>query len=75
LYSIRRNIEDIVNRVDEIAPAALELEEKRKIEQEETLHRSNLWDDLNHSVESLSALADSANVVERLKDLQYKVQC
>jgi phosphoenolpyruvate carboxylase len=75
LYSIRRNIEDIVNRVNEVAPAALELEEKRKIEQEETLHRSNLWDDLNHSAESLSALADSANAVERLKDLQYKVQC
>jgi hypothetical protein len=64
-----------VSRVDEVAPAALKLEEERKIEQEETLHRINLWDDLNHSVESLSALTDAAKVVERLKDLQYKVLC
>ncbi|KAJ4772558.1 Peptide chain release factor 2 [Rhynchospora pubera] len=74
LDSIRRNIEEIVSRVVEVAPAALRLEEERRIEQEEMLYRSNLWDNLDISDESLSALADAAKMVESLKDIQYKAE-
>ncbi|KAF3336772.1 peptide chain release factor 1-like [Carex littledalei] len=74
LGSLRRNIEEIVSRVDEVAPAALKLEQERKIEQEKMLHGSNLWDNLNISDDPLSALADAAKVVESLRDLQYKAE-
>lgn len=64
-----------MSRVDDAAPEALKFEQERKIKQEEMLYQSNLWDDLNISDNSLSALADTAKVVESLRDLQYKVLC
>ncbi|KAJ3676210.1 hypothetical protein LUZ60_003622 [Juncus effusus] len=74
LYSLRRNIEEIVGRVEEITPAALEFEEERKIKQEEIMKRSNLWDDLSGSDASLTDLADTSKVVDILKDLQYQAE-
>ena len=56
-----------------LAPAALELEESRRIRQEEMIQKYNLWDDVTKSNEILVKLADSSKVVDALKDLTYKV--
>lgn len=56
-----------------LAPTALEVEEAKRIKQEEMIHEYNLWDDLAKSNEILVKLADSAKVVDALKDLKYKV--
>lgn len=72
---MKKKIEDAVSRAEMIAPTALELEEARRIRQEEVLHEYNLWDDLTRSNESLAALADAIKVVDDLKDLRYKVLC
>ncbi|XP_058080061.1 peptide chain release factor PrfB3, chloroplastic [Magnolia sinica] len=74
LFSLRRKIEDAVVRAEMMTPMALELEEARKIEQEETIRKYNLWDDLAKSNESLIALADTTKVVDALKDLKYKTE-
>ncbi|XP_020087472.1 peptide chain release factor PrfB3, chloroplastic isoform X2 [Ananas comosus] len=74
LYSLKKKIEDAVSRAEMIAPTALELEEARRIRQEEVLHEYNLWDDLTRSNESLAALADAIKVVDDLKDLRYKAE-
>lgn len=58
-----------------LAPAALELEEARRIRQEEMIRKYNLWDDVIKSNEILVKLADSSKVVDTLKDLTYKVMC
>lgn len=72
---MKKNIEDTVLRAESLAPTALELEEARKIEQEEMIRGYNLWDDPTKSNEILVKLADSAKVVDALKDLKYKVIC
>lgn len=72
---MRKKIEDAVVRAEMMAPAALELEELRQIEQEEMIRKYDLWDDLAKSNEFLVALADTAKVVDALKDLKYKVLC
>ncbi|XP_054784679.1 peptide chain release factor PrfB3, chloroplastic isoform X2 [Prosopis cineraria] len=74
LFSLRRKIEDAVLRAEMFAPMALEMEEARWIEQEEMIRNYNLWDDLNKSNDILVRLADSAKVVDALKDLKYKVE-
>lgn len=56
-----------------LGPTALELEESRRIEHEELIRECNLWDDPAKSNEILMKLADSAKVVDALKDLAYKV--
>lgn len=55
------------------APIALEMEEARWIKQEEMIRNYNLWDDLTKSNDILVKLADTAKVVDSLKDLKYKV--
>ncbi|XXG50506.1 hypothetical protein AAC387_Pa02g4505 [Persea americana] len=74
LFSLRKKIEDAVVRAEMMAPAALELEELRQIEQEEMIRKYDLWDDLAKSNEFLVALADTTKVVDALKDLKYKAE-
>lgn len=75
MFSLKKKIEDSVNRAEMVAPAALEVEEAKRIRQEEMIHEYDLWDDLAKSNEILVELADSAKVVDALKDLKYKVTC
>ena len=58
-----------------LAPTALELEEAKRIKQEEMIRDYDLWDDPAKSNEILVKLADSVKVVDALKDLKYKVMC
>ncbi|TXG70289.1 hypothetical protein EZV62_005224 [Acer yangbiense] len=74
LFSLKRKIEDAVLRAEMLAPPALELEEARRIKQEEMIHDHDLWDDPAKSNEILIKLADSEKVVDALKDLQYKAE-
>ncbi|CAJ2673313.1 unnamed protein product [Trifolium pratense] len=74
LYSLRRKIEDAVIRADVYASAALEIEEASWIKQEEMVRDSDLWDDPTKSNDILVKLANSAKVVDSLKDLKYKVE-
>ncbi|KAK3135738.1 hypothetical protein QOZ80_5BG0422810 [Eleusine coracana subsp. coracana] len=74
MYSLRKRIEDAVVHVETTASSALELEEARKIKQEEVLRRRNLWDNPAKSHETLSDLADAIRVVDHLKDLRYKAE-
>ncbi|TVU19140.1 hypothetical protein EJB05_35275, partial [Eragrostis curvula] len=74
LYSLRKRIEDTVVRVETTASSALELEEARRIKQEEVLRQRNLWDNPAKSHETLSDLADAIRVVDHLKDLCYKAE-
>jgi anion-transporting ArsA/GET3 family ATPase len=71
---LKKRIEDAVVRVETTASSALELEEARRIKQEEVLRNRNLWDNPAKSHETLSALADAIRVVDHLKDLRFKVQ-
>lgn len=75
LFSLKKKIEDAVVRAEMLAPMALELEEARRNKQEAIIRDYNLWDDPAKSNEILTNLADSAKVVDALKDLTYKVMC
>lgn len=55
------------------ASTALEMEEASWIKQEEMMRDSDLWDDPTKSNDILVKLANSAKVVDSLKDLRYKV--
>lgn len=70
---MKQKIQDAVLRAEMLAPTALELEETRRIEQEEMIREYDLWDDPIKSNEILAKLASSAKVVDALKDLRYKV--
>ncbi|XP_057982664.1 peptide chain release factor PrfB3, chloroplastic [Malania oleifera] len=74
LFSLRKKIEDAVSRAEMFAPTALELEEARRIKQEEVIREINLWDDPDKSNEILAELADSAKLVDALKDVTYKAE-
>ncbi|KAL5067151.1 hypothetical protein RYX36_018038 [Vicia faba] len=74
LFSLRRKIEDAVNRAEMYASTALEMEEASWIKQEEMVRDSDLWDDPTKSNDILVKLANSAKVVDSLKDLRYKVE-
>lgn len=73
LFSLRRKIEDTVIRAELYASSALEMEEASWIKQEEMVRDSDLWDDPTKSNDILVKLANSAKVVDSLKDLRYKV--
>ncbi|OMO68246.1 Peptide chain release factor class I/class II [Corchorus capsularis] len=73
LFSLKKKIEDVILRAEMLAPT-LELEEARRIQQEEMIRDYNLWDDPAKSNEILVNLADSAKVVDALKDLKYKAE-
>ncbi|EXB93962.1 Peptide chain release factor 2 [Morus notabilis] len=74
LFALKRKIEDAVLRAELLAPVALEVEEARRNKQEEMIRAYDLWDDPAKSNEILAKLADSAKVVDALKDLTYKVE-
>ncbi|KAK6232133.1 Peptide chain release factor class I - like 4 [Theobroma cacao] len=74
LFSLKKKIEDIILRAEMLAPTALELEEARRIKQEQMIRDYNLWDDPVKSNEILVKLADSAKMVDALKDLKYKAE-
>lgn len=73
MFSLRKRIEDSVLRAEMLGPTALELEEAKHINQEEVIRDYDLWDDLGKSNDILIKLADSAKVVDTLRDLKYKV--
>lgn len=73
MFSLRKRIEDSVLRAEMLGPTALELEEAKHVNQEEVIRDYDLWDDLGKSNEILVKLADSAKVVDTLRDLKYKV--
>lgn len=73
-FSLKKKIEDAVLRAEMSAPTALELEEVRRIKQEEIMRGCNLWDDPAKSNEILGRFADSAKAIDALKDLKYKVK-
>lgn len=75
LFSLKKKIEDAVVRAEMLAPTALELEEASQNKQEAIIRGYNLWDDPAKSNELLTNLADTAKVVDALKDLTYKVMC
>ncbi|XP_039129394.1 LOW QUALITY PROTEIN: peptide chain release factor PrfB3, chloroplastic [Dioscorea cayenensis subsp. rotundata] len=74
LFSLKKKIADAISRAEMIAPLALEFEEARRIKQEAVLQDCNLWDDIEKSTESLSALGDAIKMVNDLKDLQHKAE-
>lgn len=74
MFSLRKKIEDSVNRAEMLGLTALEFEEAQRIKQEEMVREYDLWDDLAKSSDILIKLADSAKVVDALKDLTYKVE-
>lgn len=73
LFSLKKKIEDTVLRAELMATSALELEEARRIKQEEMIRNCDLWDDPTKSNDILFKLADTARAVDGLKDLAYKV--
>lgn len=73
MFSLRKRIEDSVLRAEMLGPSALEIEEANHINQEEVIREYDLWDDLAKSNDVLIKLADSAKVVDTLRDLKYKV--
>nr|XP_018681435.1 PREDICTED: peptide chain release factor PrfB3, chloroplastic isoform X3 [Musa acuminata subsp. malaccensis] len=74
LYSLKKKIEDAVHRAEMMAPNALEIEEARRIKQEEVLRGHSLWDDLAKSDQHFTALADAIRLINDLKDLRYKAE-
>ncbi|XP_065855251.1 peptide chain release factor PrfB3, chloroplastic isoform X1 [Euphorbia lathyris] len=74
LFSLKKKIEDAVLRAEMSAPTALELEETRRMKQEEVMREFDLWDDPVKFNEILGGLADSVKLVDSLRDLKYKVE-
>ncbi|KAK9154758.1 hypothetical protein Sjap_002238 [Stephania japonica] len=74
MFSLKKKIENAVVRADILATTALELEEARRVKQEELLREHNMWDDVVKSNEILIKFADTTKVVNALKDLQYKAE-
>ncbi|XP_027367597.1 peptide chain release factor PrfB3, chloroplastic isoform X2 [Abrus precatorius] len=74
LFSLRKKIEDAVLRAEMFASTALETEQATWIKQEELVRDFDLWDDPAKSNDVLVKLANSAKVVDSLKDLKYKVE-
>lgn len=73
MFSLRKRIEDSVLRAEMLAPTVLEFEEAKHVDQEEVVRDYDLWNDLSKSNEMLVKLADSAKVVDTLRDLTFKV--
>ncbi|KAF4373633.1 hypothetical protein F8388_025327 [Cannabis sativa] len=74
LFALKRKIEEAVLRAEMLAPAALEREEAKRNKQEEMIRAYDLWDDPAKSDVILAKLADSAKIVDALKDLTYKAE-
>ncbi|BAT96321.1 hypothetical protein LR48_Vigan02g038900 [Vigna angularis] len=74
LFSLKRKIEDAVLRAETFTSTALEIEEATKIKQEEMVRDFDMWDDPAKSNDVLVKLANSAKVVDSLKDMKYKLE-
>ncbi|KAJ1385179.1 Peptide chain release factor class I/class II [Sesbania bispinosa] len=74
LFSLKRKIEDAVLRAEMFASTALEMEEASWTKQEEVVRDCDLWDDPAKSNDILVKLANSAKVVDSLKDIRYKAE-
>lgn len=74
MFSLRKRIEESVLRAEMLAPTALEVEEAKRVNQEEVVRDYDLWDDIGKSNEILIKLADSVKVVDALRDIKYKVK-
>ncbi|KAK9125132.1 hypothetical protein Scep_013978 [Stephania cephalantha] len=74
MFSLKKKIENAVVRAEILATTTLELEEARRIKQEELLREHNMWDDVVKSNEILIKFADTTKVVNALKDLRYKAE-
>lgn len=74
MFSLRKRIEDSVLRAEMLAPTALEVEEAKRVNQEEVVRDYDLWDDIGKSNEILIKLADSVKVVDALRDIKYKAE-
>ncbi|KAL3637197.1 hypothetical protein CASFOL_019496 [Castilleja foliolosa] len=74
MFSLRKRIEDSILRAEMLAPTALELEETKHFIQEEIIRHYDLWDDLGKSNDIHIKLAESAKVVDTLRDLKYKAE-
>ncbi|KZV18296.1 peptide chain release factor 1, mitochondrial-like [Dorcoceras hygrometricum] len=74
MFSLRKRIEDSVLRAEMLAPTALEVEEAKRVNQEEVVRDYDLWDDIGKSNEILIKLANSAKVVDELRDIKYKAE-
>ncbi|WCJ33399.1 peptide chain release factor putative [Euphorbia peplus] len=74
LFSLKKKIEDAVLRAQMSAPTALELEDARRMKQEETMREFDLWDDPLQFNDILAGLAHSVKVVDSLRDVKYKVE-
>ncbi|CAJ1967661.1 unnamed protein product [Sphenostylis stenocarpa] len=73
LFSLKKKIEDAVLRAETFASTALEMEQATWIKQEEMVRDFDMWDDPAKSNDVLVKLANSAKVVDSLKDMKYKV--
>lgn len=73
LFSLKKKIEDAVQRTEMMAPTALQIEEARWIKQDGLIRDYDLWDDPAKSNDALVKLADIARAVDSLRDLTYKV--
>ncbi|KAK9128878.1 hypothetical protein Syun_017675 [Stephania yunnanensis] len=74
MFSLKKKIENAVVRAEILTTTTLELEEARRIKQEELLREHNMWDDVVKSNEILIKFADTTKVVNALKDLRYKAE-
>ncbi|KAL3753355.1 hypothetical protein ACJRO7_000707 [Eucalyptus globulus] len=74
LFSLKRKIEDAVQRTEKMAPTALQIEEAKWIKLDGLIRDYNLWDDPDKSYDVLVKLADMARAVDALRDLTYKVE-
>ncbi|XP_057424452.1 peptide chain release factor PrfB3, chloroplastic [Lotus japonicus] len=74
LFSLKRKIEDAVLRAEMFTSTALEMEEASRTKHEEMVRDFDLWDNPSKSNDILVKLANSAKVIDSLKDLRYKVE-
>ncbi|KAL3533687.1 hypothetical protein ACH5RR_007208 [Cinchona calisaya] len=74
MLALRKKIEDSILSAEILAPTAIELEDAKRIKQEEVIRECNLWDDLAQANEVLVNLAECNKVVDSLKDLRYKAE-
>ncbi|KAI6673761.1 hypothetical protein NL676_001667 [Syzygium grande] len=74
LFSLKKKIEDAVQRTEMMAPTALQIEEARWIKQDGLIRDYDLWDDPAKSNDALVKLADIARAVDSLRDLTYKAE-
>ncbi|KAK3427646.1 hypothetical protein EUGRSUZ_F03826 [Eucalyptus grandis] len=74
LFSLKRKIEDAVQRTEKMAPTALQIEEAKWIKLDGLIRDYDLWDDPAKSYDVLVKLADMARAVDALRDLTYKAE-